>query len=249
VNPALGFLDPHVYWKPDCAGDVCPAVCIRAPAVNESDSWVIAVLPEPVRLGEQFGSPISVIVRLAQGPFPICGGARLLLFTNSSQESRPSEHELKGVPGIVSHLDLDWEEPDYAGFMERICAFCRLIRFDKRGTGLSDRVTNVASLEERTNPRGPAAKLAFHWKQPHLLDNRHLRLAPSGTGSSAPKPTQHGRNLREGDRTMRQLQIKKNVKREPTRDDPLPLDPRDADVVRAKQRLYQQEGRATRADR
>ena len=38
---------------------------------------------------------------------------------------------------------------------------------------------------------------------------------------------------------MRQLQVKKIVKREPTRGDPLPLDPRDADVVRAKQRLYE----------
>ncbi len=37
---------------------------------------------------------------------------------------------------------------------------------------------------------------------------------------------------------MRQLQVKKIVKRESTRADPLPLDPRDVDVVRAKQRLY-----------
>ena len=37
---------------------------------------------------------------------------------------------------------------------------------------------------------------------------------------------------------MRQIQVKRNVKREPTRMDPLPLDPRDVDVVRAKQRLY-----------
>lgn len=48
---------------------------------------------------------------------------------------------------------------------------------------------------------------------------------------------------------MRQLQIKKIVKKDSGRDDPLPLDPRDPDVVRAKQRLYQQEGRATRPGR
>jgi hypothetical protein len=40
---------------------------------------------------------------------------------------------------------------------------------------------------------------------------------------------------------MRQLQVRKTVKREPTRGDPLPLDPRDADIVRAKQRLYERE--------
>jgi hypothetical protein len=48
---------------------------------------------------------------------------------------------------------------------------------------------------------------------------------------------------------MRQLQVKKVVKREPKRADPLPLDPRDADVVRAKQRLYEREGHAPPRDR
>ncbi len=40
---------------------------------------------------------------------------------------------------------------------------------------------------------------------------------------------------------MRQLQVKKNVKREPAHADPLPLDPRDADIVRAKRRLYERD--------
>jgi len=43
---------------------------------------------------------------------------------------------------------------------------------------------------------------------------------------------------------MRRLQVKKIVKREPTRGDPLPLDPRDVDVVRAKQRAYERESHA-----
>lgn len=42
---------------------------------------------------------------------------------------------------------------------------------------------------------------------------------------------------------MRQLQLKRTAKRERTRDDPLPIDPRDADVVRAKRRLYEREAR------
>jgi hypothetical protein len=66
---------------------------------------------------------------------------------------------------------------------------------------------------------------------------------PSSTGWFAPK------HLMEGDGAMRQLQIKKIVKRDPARNDPLPLDPRDADVLRAKQRLYEREARATRSDR
>ena len=53
----------------------------------------------------------------------------------------------------------------------------------------------------------------------------------------------------EGGGKMRQLQVKKIVKREPTRSDPLPVDPRDADVVRAKRRLYEREAHATPPDR
>ena len=62
-----------------------------------------------------------------------------------------SSIDLVYAPGTVSHLDMDWESPDAIWWMTRFHAFCRLIRFDKRGTGLSDRVVNVASLEERTD--------------------------------------------------------------------------------------------------
>jgi class 3 adenylate cyclase len=55
------------------------------------------------------------------------------------------------APGTMSHLDLDWEIPDRALFFERFSKFCRLIRFDKRGTGLSDRPVKMATLEERTD--------------------------------------------------------------------------------------------------
>jgi class 3 adenylate cyclase len=53
-------------------------------------------------------------------------------------------------PGAVSHLVLQWENPYFVRFIERLSRFCRLIRFDKRGTGLSDRSTTVATLEECT---------------------------------------------------------------------------------------------------
>jgi hypothetical protein len=55
--------------------------------------------------------------------------------------------------------------------------------------------------------------------------------------------------MREGGGEMRQLQVKEIVKRKPTRTDPLPLDPRDADVVRAKKRLYEREAHAAPRDR
>jgi len=53
------------------------------------------------------------------------------------------------VPGFVSHLDLDWEEPRYAHMLRRLSSFARLIRFDKRGTGLSDRSVGLPDLETR----------------------------------------------------------------------------------------------------
>src|SRR5262245_27375807 len=44
------------------------------------------------------------------------------------------------VPGFVWHLEHQWEWPEYAAMLRRLASFSRLILFDKRGTGLSDRV-------------------------------------------------------------------------------------------------------------
>lgn len=55
------------------------------------------------------------------------------------------------APGTASHLDLIWEFPGWARFLERFSSFCRLIRFDKRGTGLSDRSCGAPTLEEQTD--------------------------------------------------------------------------------------------------
>jgi class 3 adenylate cyclase len=53
------------------------------------------------------------------------------------------------VSGFVSHLEMDWEDPRSGYFLERLGSFARLIRFDKRGTGLSDRPGVVPDLETR----------------------------------------------------------------------------------------------------
>ena len=53
------------------------------------------------------------------------------------------------VPGFVSHLDIDWDEPRSAYLLRRLASFARLIRFDKRGTGLSDRPGGLPDLETR----------------------------------------------------------------------------------------------------
>jgi DNA-binding SARP family transcriptional activator/alpha-beta hydrolase superfamily lysophospholipase len=57
--------------------------------------------------------------------------------------------DLLMIPGWISHLALDWEEPLWVAWCERMTSFARLIRFDKRGTGLSDRPTGIQPLEER----------------------------------------------------------------------------------------------------
>jgi pimeloyl-ACP methyl ester carboxylesterase len=53
------------------------------------------------------------------------------------------------VPGWVSHLENAWEEPSIARFLHRLVSFCRLILIDRRGTGLSDPVTTLPTLEQR----------------------------------------------------------------------------------------------------
>jgi pimeloyl-ACP methyl ester carboxylesterase len=53
------------------------------------------------------------------------------------------------VLGFATHLELQWESPPFARFCERLSTFSRLIVFDKRGTGLSDPVAEVPTLEQR----------------------------------------------------------------------------------------------------
>lgn len=53
------------------------------------------------------------------------------------------------VPGFISHLEQAWEDPAYSRFLRRLASFSRLIRFDKRGTGLSDRIAEIPTFEQR----------------------------------------------------------------------------------------------------
>ena len=55
------------------------------------------------------------------------------------------------VLGFATHLELQWEMPPMASFLERLSGFSRLIIFDKRGTGLSDPVAEVPTLEQRVD--------------------------------------------------------------------------------------------------
>ncbi len=53
------------------------------------------------------------------------------------------------VHGFFSHLEVDWDHPSSRHIIERLSSFARLIRFDKRGTGLSDRSVGLPDFEAR----------------------------------------------------------------------------------------------------
>ncbi len=57
-------------------------------------------------------------------------------------------------PRLDVHIEYAWEEPSYAHFLERLEAFARVGWFDKRGTGLSDKVRDLPTLEQRVDDIG-----------------------------------------------------------------------------------------------
>ncbi|MEQ8243981.1 alpha/beta fold hydrolase [Fulvivirga sp.] len=57
--------------------------------------------------------------------------------------------DLVYIPGWVSNIDWMWACPELVDFLQELGKICRVILFDKRGTGLSDRVVELSTLEER----------------------------------------------------------------------------------------------------
>src|SRR5712672_4469346 len=53
------------------------------------------------------------------------------------------------VPGFVSNVEAMWQLPNRSRFVRRLASFCRVIIFDKRGTGMSDRGSQIFTLEQR----------------------------------------------------------------------------------------------------
>lgn len=62
--------------------------------------------------------------------------------------------DLVFIPSFVSNLELAWEWPPLAAFYDALASFSRLILFDKRGTGLSDRVKDIPDTQERMRDLG-----------------------------------------------------------------------------------------------
>jgi pimeloyl-ACP methyl ester carboxylesterase len=74
------------------------------------------------------------------------------------------------VPPVVSNIELEWDDPNYRRFVERLGSFASVAAFDKRGTGLSDPIigTGVSTLEQRMDDI-LAVMDALRWQQVALL--------------------------------------------------------------------------------
>jgi pimeloyl-ACP methyl ester carboxylesterase len=57
--------------------------------------------------------------------------------------------DLVFFPGFVSNIEIYWEEPHFARWLRKLASFSRVITFDKRGTGLSDRLEILPTMDER----------------------------------------------------------------------------------------------------
>jgi pimeloyl-ACP methyl ester carboxylesterase len=90
-------------------------------------------------------------VEQANGPEPKTRYARSGNVHIAYQVVGKGERDLVLTPGFVSHVEHFWEDPGVARFLRRLASFSRLIFFDKRGTGMSDRVPDaeLPTLEQR----------------------------------------------------------------------------------------------------
>src|SRR6185503_3390139 len=64
------------------------------------------------------------------------------------------------VPSFVSHLEFLWADPVVKAWLDRLSSFTRLILFDKLGTGMSDPVSGIPTIEERAGEIAAVAEAA-----------------------------------------------------------------------------------------
>jgi pimeloyl-ACP methyl ester carboxylesterase/DNA-binding winged helix-turn-helix (wHTH) protein len=148
-------------WPGVFVGDAALKVCIREIRRALDDDAARPTYVETVhRRGYRFISPVNYSATLSA---PLLSGV-LATTPPSSPETRYARSgdvniayqvvgngpvDLVFVMGWVSHLDYFWTEPSFAAFLKRLASFSRLILFDKRGTGLSDPVAELPTLERR----------------------------------------------------------------------------------------------------
>jgi pimeloyl-ACP methyl ester carboxylesterase len=128
-----------------------------------------------------------------------------------------AQRDLVFVPGWVSHLEVMWELPEFARFLDRLAAMGRLILFDKRGTGLSDRVAGTPVLEQRAddiaavmNAAGSASATIIAWGEGAAIAGMFAAVHPERVtalvlGSLPVKVTSDQRPLSPDPALMRAL--------------------------------------------
>src|SRR5258708_22753568 len=96
------------------------------------------------------------------------------------------------VPGTVSHVELYWELPVNEYLLKRLASFARVIVFDKRGQGLSDRVADQ-TLEERVgdvlavmNAAGATPATGYSWSPSGQLSLLFFPRYPPPTSAHVP---------------------------------------------------------------
>jgi pimeloyl-ACP methyl ester carboxylesterase len=76
----------------------------------------------------------------AETRYALSGGVHI-----AYQVTGDGPFDLVFVPGFVRHMELQWRLPGFGGFLSDLGSAARLIRFDKRGTGMSDPVSGAPS--------------------------------------------------------------------------------------------------------
>ena len=92
-----------------------------------------------VRVSGSLGAAMAVVTRYARS-----GDVHI-----AYQVFGAGPVDLVLAPGFVSHIETYWEEPNFARWLDHLGKSARVITFDKRGTGLSDRVTELPGLDQR----------------------------------------------------------------------------------------------------
>ena len=136
---------------------ICPwvsATAFRSPVVPEVRTTRQTSLPFDCTTGAIFiGAPSPVTQDSSSAKRCAAGvnGCEVSPITasifNPSGGSIPIDIVM--IPGIISHVEALHELPGYTAFLRRLAGFARVIAFDKRGQGLSDRISGAPSLEER----------------------------------------------------------------------------------------------------
>jgi hypothetical protein len=93
--------------------------------------------------------PLVVALRETVRALPETRYARSGEVSIACQVTGAGSVDLVYFPGVSQHVELNWENPPVSRFLERLGSLGRLIVFDKRRTGMSDRVADSPTLEAR----------------------------------------------------------------------------------------------------